>query len=205
MQPLMQNIRIVNEQVTQRVKSSFKTNLRLIEKSRGRLPGAETFRLNQTYEDFYVSSTVANQFIKLIKKSQRQRKFDEDYPPLTRIKPIQRRNPLQNEALVMNQTTHANFEPLDERKSTSLKIKIKDISLDDERRRYGGGADLSQFGLANMYSPHAPETQLGVEEEEAGEREDLMSTEKPSQRTRNVYSKMASPGLGHKEDSDSET
>ncbi len=54
--PLLANIRSVNEQVTQKVKSAFKTNLRIIKKRKDNIAD----KMNRTSEDFTVSSTVAS-------------------------------------------------------------------------------------------------------------------------------------------------
>ena len=130
------------------MKSALKTNLRLIknEKHRGLedLEG-EKAMMNRTSLDFPVSLNVANQFIRLLSKSNKHklRKFRDidlmhECQPLSTIKPIQHRHPFHNAALVMNQTTNADFEALESptygRKSTSLKIKIKDIALHDDRK-----------------------------------------------------------------------
>ena len=72
--PLIQNIRLMNEHVTQKVKSAFKTNLRLIKQEKSRMvpSGGVTLRSLETPEDvhqtsmyrtslgFNVSSNVAN-------------------------------------------------------------------------------------------------------------------------------------------------
>ncbi len=96
---------------------------------------------------------------------------------MTFAKPIQKRLPFHNEALVMNQTTNADFEPIPHHSATSLKIKIRDITLDSKLGTH--------FALGNIYSPD------GVLEKV--ERNEPPLPTHPQTTVRNVFSKVASP------------